>query len=77
MRRLLPLLLLVSCKGLRAPDCQVIYDGCSDPCTPLCLDYNAIDPDEDSCDMGCADTGNTDPPGECVLVDEECGWSTP
>lgn len=74
--RLLPIVLLaLACKGASAPDCQVIYDGCTDPCTPLCLDYNAIDPEAYSCDMGCADSV-TDPPGDCVLVDEVCDWSS-
>jgi len=44
------------------PSCRVWYDGCSDPCTPLCVRADEV-PDT-TCDLACKGTP-AEPPGEC------------
>ena len=71
-------LLLVGCPGAateHTPDCQLKYDGCNDPCTPICVDMSVYDTGPFMCDLGCA--GDIlEPPGPCVLQDGACVWGT-
>jgi len=47
--------------GCGPPSCEVWYDGCSDPCTPLCVTSDSIP--ETTCDLGCSTPGA--PPPDC------------
>jgi len=52
------------------PSCEVWFDGCTDPCTPLCVLADSI-PDS-TCDLGCTTPGV--PPGECAWNGYDCAF---
>lgn len=56
--------------GTSGTECEVWYDGCSDPCTPLCVLASEIP--TSTCDLGCSTP--EDPPGECVWTGSGCDW---